>query len=263
MTRDDLTVLKNRFSTYCKSFYVSDPEDQKNISLKEEHTFHVCKNIVEIAVGLSLNDEKIFLAESIALFHDIGRFPQYTQYKTFRDSVSVNHGLLGAETLIEEKMLQDLSSNEQEIIVKSVKFHNAFSISKTMTKEIVFFLKLIRDADKLDIWRVFLGYYESPDEMKASAVGLGLPDLPEYSEEVVSCIFRKKIVSLSMLKTLNDFKLLQLSWIFDLNFEPTFRLLHGRDYINRLTAHLPQTAKINSISVFLHDYVKAKILSYS
>jgi hypothetical protein len=132
-----------------------------------------------------------------------------------------------------------------------------------MTKDIVFFLKLIRDADKLDIWRIFLEYYESPDEMKASAVGLGLPDLPEYSEEVVSCIFRKKIVSLSMLKTLNDFKLLQLSWIFDLNFEPTFRLLHERDYINRLTAHLPQTAKVNSISVFLHDYVKTKIPSYS
>jgi hypothetical protein len=261
MTRDDLTLLKKRFSTFCKSFYVSDAGYQKNISLKEEHTFHVCKNIVEIATCLSLNDEKILLAESIALFHDIGRFPQYARYKTFRDSLSVNHGLLGAETLIKEKILHDMPSDEQEIIVKSVKFHNAFSISKTMTKEIVFFLKLIRDADKLDIWRVFLEYYESPDEIKASAVGLGLPDFPEYSEEVVSCIFRKKIVLLSMMKTLNDFKLLQLSWIFDLNFEPTFRLLCGRNYVNRLTSHLPQTAKIRSVAVFLHDYIKTKIPS--
>ena len=103
MTRNDLNFFKKWFSDYCKSFYSSDIEDQKNIYLKEQHTFNVCKNIIEIAKGLSLSNDQIILAETVALFHDIGRFPQYAKYKTFRDSISVNHGLLGAQTLLGKK----------------------------------------------------------------------------------------------------------------------------------------------------------------
>ncbi len=261
MTQNNLTFFKQWFSEYCKSFYSSNIEDQKNISLKEEHTLHVCKNMVQIAQGLSLKEDQKLTAETVALFHDIGRFPQYVKYKTFRDNISVNHGVLGAETLIEKKILEKLAGEEQEIIIQAVKFHNAFSIPKKEKEDIVFFIKLIRDADKLDIWRVFLEYYESPSESKASAVGLGLPDLPEYSEDVLAGIYRKEIVSLLNVKTLNDFKLLQLSWIFDLNFMPSFQLLHERDYMQRIISHLPQTDGIQKASLLLKEHIKAKIPS--
>jgi hypothetical protein len=261
MTPDDLTFFKEWFSEYCRSFYSSDIEDQKNIFLKEEHTLHVCKNMVYIAQGLSLKEDQRLIAETVALFHDIGRFPQYAKYKTFRDNISVNHGALGAETLIEKKILEKLAGEEQEIIIQAVKFHNAFSIPKKEQENIVFFIKLIRDADKLDIWRVFLEYYESPSESKASAVGLGLPDLPEYSEDVLSGIYKKEIVSLQKVKTLNDFKLLQLSWIFDLNFMPSFQLLHERDYMQRIISHLPRTDGIQKASLLLKEHIKTTILS--
>ena len=259
MIQDDLYFFKKWFSDYCRSFYSSDIEDQKNISLKEEHTFFVCKNIILISQELSLSKEQIMLAEVVALFHDIGRFPQYAQYKTFRDSISVNHGLLGAETLRKENILKALPDSEQELIIQSVKFHNAFSVPKKEEKNIVFFIQLIRDADKLDIWRVFLEFYESPHESKASAVSLGLPDIPEYSEDVLSCIYRKEIVSLGRIKTLNDFKLLQLSWIFDLNFKPSFQLLVERDYIAKIISNLPKTDEIYNASVFLMEFVQRRV----
>lgn len=259
MTQDDLNFFKKWFSDYCKSFYSYNIEDQKNISLKEEHTFHVCKNIVTIAERLSLNNNQILLAETVALFHDIGRFPQYAKYKTFKDSISVNHGLLGSQTIIEEMVLQRVPDNEQKIIIQSVKFHNAFSVPKKEKEDIVFFIKLIRDADKLDIWRVFLEYYESPHENKASAVILGLPDIPEYSGSVISGIYKKKMISLSTVKTLNDFKLLQLSWIFDLNFIPSFQLLSERDYIDRIIANLPQTEEIRNASIVLKEFVQQRL----
>jgi hypothetical protein len=261
MTQDDLNFFKQWFSEYCRSFYSSDIEDQKNISLKEEHALYVCKNMVQITQGLSLKEDQRLIAETVALFHDIGRFPQYAKYKTFRDNISVNHGALGAETLIEKKILEKLAGEEQDIIIQAVKFHNAFSIPKKEKEDIIFFIKLIRDADKLDIWRVFLEYYESPSEGKASAVGLGLPDLPEYSEDVLAGIYKKEIVSLLKVKTLNDFKLLQLSWIFDLNFMPSFQLLHERDYMQRIIAHLPQTDGIQKASLLLKEHIKTKILS--
>src|SRR4030042_5753212 len=106
MTRNDLNFFKKWFSDYCQTFYVSDIEDQRNIYLKEQHTFNVCENITEIAKELSLSNDQIILSEAVALFHDIGRFPQYAKYKTFRDNISVNHGLLGGQILLEEKLLQ-------------------------------------------------------------------------------------------------------------------------------------------------------------
>jgi hypothetical protein len=259
MKHDDLIFFKQWFADYCKSFYTDNTEDQKNILLKEEHTFNVCGNMVGITGGLSLDEEKKLLAETIALFHDVGRFPQYARFKTFRDSDSVNHGVLGAETLREKKIVEELPEHEQEIILKAVKFHNAFSVPRNERDEIIFFIQLIRDADKLDIWRVFLDYYESPAEGKASAVGLGLPDVPEYTKKVVTVIYNKEIIRLVDLKTLNDFRLLQLSWIFDLNFIPSFQLLKERNYIERIAAYLPQTGEINNITAFLKIYVQMQL----
>jgi hypothetical protein len=259
MEKDDLILFKKWFSDYCKSFYSPDIEDQKNISLKEHHTERVCENIVEISKRLSLDGHKTMLAEAIALFHDIGRFPQYAQYKTFRDSISVNHGLLGAQTILKEGVLHVLPENEQELIIEAVKFHNAFSIPKKAHNDTTLFIKLIRDADKLDIWRVFIEYYESSDKKVAPAIMLGLPDIPEYSKDILSYLSLKKVVSLSQLRTMNDFKILQLSWLFDLNFTPSFQLFLEKNYLSRMTAHLPQTKEIQEIAHSLENFVNQRL----
>ena len=198
------------------------------------------------------------LAESVALFHDVGRFPQFAKYKTFRDSISVNHGLLGAETLVENNVLRSLLDDEQELIIESVKFHNAFSVPKKERSDINMFIKLIRDADKLDIWRVFLDYFKGPVEDKASAITLELEDTPAYSQEVLGHIFRREIAPLLQVKTVNDFKILQLSWAFDLNFRPSFKLLSERDYITELASHLPQTDDIRRAVELVKEFVRQK-----
>src|SRR5271169_1980812 len=201
MNSDDLCRFKRWFTGYCASFYTSQAEDQRNIVLKEEHTANVCANIVGIAREESLGESDTLIAETVALFHDVGRFPQYAKYKTFRDSVSVNHGELGSEVLAGAGILNNLPIHEQEIIITSVKFHNAFRMPALARGDIVTFLKLVRDADKLDIWRVFCEYYiqDSAKDMP-SAAGLGLPDPPEYSKEALACIFNKQLVPLAMLK---------------------------------------------------------------
>ena len=258
MKQDNLAFFKKWFSDYCKSFYSPDIEDQKNIHLKEQHTSDVRENIIRIADGLSLSNSMRILAEAIALFHDIGRFPQYAKYKTFRDSISVNHGLFGARILLEKKILQNLAESEQELIIQAVRFHNAFAVPRLEKKDIVFFIKLVRDADKLDIWRIFIEYYEGPRQDTASAIGLGLPDIPEYSGDILSCLYRKEVASLSKIKTFNDFKLLQLSWIYDLNFKPSFGLLSERDYIDRTVSKLPQTKEILNASLSLKEFVRRR-----
>jgi hypothetical protein len=259
MTGGDLQFFKDWFSEFCKSFHLDNEKEQRNITLKEEHTLHVCRNMLALAQGESLDTNELLLAETIALFHDLGRFPQYAQYRTYKDSISVNHGLLGANTLLEKKVLDRIPRLEQDIIVDVVKFHNAFTLADIVDDDKLRFLKLIRDADKLDIWRVFIEYYESPDKERPEAVSLGLPDVPSYSEDILPLICKRQVISFAKLKTLNDFKLLQLSWVLDLNFITSFLLLSERDCINRIAATLPQTNEILDTVACVSAYVREKL----
>ena len=260
MNRDDLILFKKWFPGYCASFYTSDEEDRRNLALKEEHTAHVCANILDIAREESLGAGDAMIAEAAALFHDLGRFPQYAKYKTFMDSLSVNHGELGARELAGTGILNNLPVREQEIIITAVKFHNAFKIPDLACRDAIIFLKLVRDADKLDIWRIFVEYYSNDNTKdRPSAVGLGFPDTPEYSGKVLACIFNKQLVSLAMLKTLNDFKLTKLSWVYDLNFRSSLRMAVEDNYVERVAAALPQTDEIRKAVEIVHGYIRRKL----
>jgi hypothetical protein len=259
MTGQDLHYFRQWFAEYVKSFYTPDEGDNRNIEMKETHSLHVCENILRIAGEERLDENRAMMAETIGLFHDVGRFPQYAVYGTFRDSISVNHGEFGARVLAENAVLSALPERERHIIMTAVKFHNAFRVPDLQDNETEFFLKMIRDADKLDIWRIFFEYYGKPEDERPSAAGIGLPDIPGYSPEVLERIFNKQLIPLTMLRTLNDFKLTQLSWMYDLNFAVSFTIITAEDYINRIACTLPQTEEIKRMVAFLHDYIKEKI----
>ena len=257
----DLLNLKHWFSNYCRTFYSPDGEDQKNIVLKELHTQQVSSNMRSIAGAVLHNRNKIIIAEAIGLLHDVGRFPQYARYKTFRDSISVNHGKLGAEVIEEENVLGRIPLNEQEVIIEAVRFHNAFAVPDGLDHETTFFLKMVRDADKLDIWRVFAEFYEKGTAERESAVGLGLPDRPEYSDSVLGCLAEKRLATLADLKTLNDFRIMQLTWVYDLNFPVSCRLASERGMIDRIISTLPQTEDIMPAVSGLKRYMSEKAAS--
>lgn len=259
MTQDDLLYFKSWFADYSRSFYSSDHEDQKNILLKVEHTDNVCRNIVRIAGGSSLKGDQVRLAETVALFHDLGRFSQYREYKTFRDDISTNHGLLGAKILSDEQVLQRLPGDERQLIIQAVKFHNAFAIPTVLDSNVVLFLKLVRDADKVDIFNVFIKYYESPEEERATATAFKVPDTPEYSAVMLSCITDKHVASYSDIRTENDFKLMKLSWVYDLHFTESLRLLQERNYIDSIINKLPQTREIQSAMAVLRENVSQRL----
>jgi hypothetical protein len=259
MNVNDLQRFKGWFESYTRSFSSGNEDDRENISLKVEHSYNVCRFIVPIAREETTDRALVLLAETVALFHDVGRFPQYAQYKTFRDSISVNHGKLGAGTLSEEKVLAGLPEEEREIILTAVRFHNAFSIPDLDNPVALFCLKLVRDADKIDIWRIFLEFYENGKDGLASAAGLGLPDIPEYSDEIVAAIHEKRTASLSSMKSLTDFILLQLSWIYDLNFKPSARILMEKGIIDRFLRFLPRTEDMIHVSRILGDYAREQL----
>jgi hypothetical protein len=259
MTENDLIFFKQWFQKFTRSFYSENEEDQRNIYNKIEHTDHVCRNIVSISESLSLTDNQMWIAETIALFHDIGRFPQYARYRTFRDGDSENHGLLGATTLTEDNVLHNLSEKERAMILDAVRFHGVLKIPSDLDSDTVLFLKLVRDADKVDIYRVFIEYYETPKELRASATAFGVPDTPDYSGKMLSSILEGRIASYSNIKTENDFKLMKLSWVYDMHFDESVRLLKDKNYIEKIIDKLPQTDEIKSAVGALNRYVGSRL----
>ena len=235
----DLHQLQQWFNRYVATFEDLDPEGVRNIHLKQEHTRQVVSCMEALAVGEGLDEADTLLACAVALLHDVGRFPQYRRWRTFRDSESDNHARLSVEVIRSEALLDHLSAEERLLIEEAVRFHNLLELPDQISSPTDRFIRLIRDADKLDIWRVFLEYYQLPEEERASAVGLGFPDLPEVTQACLTALAEGRIVKLDQARVLNDFKLLQISWVYDLNYATTRRLLLERGYLPKLAATLP------------------------
>jgi hypothetical protein len=258
MKVQQLEGFKLWFADYCRGFYTENEADNRNFSLKELHTHHVCENMKVLTDSLMLTHEEQTIAECIALFHDLGRFEQYRRYATFRDDISENHAALGMKVLKAEDVLSEIPEGERRTIFQAISLHNVFRIPATIGGRELLFTRLVRDADKLDIWRIFDEFYGQPEEKRASAAGLGFPDLPVCSREVMECIRRGEMVNLAMLESLNDFKLLQLSWVFDLSFRASFRLLKERNYIDGIAKNLPREGDVEEVTGLIRKFADQK-----
>jgi len=238
MEQSRLDAIRTWFDGYVQAFYDIDPEGLRNILLKVEHTHKVCQVMDLLAAGEGLSPENAPIAGAIALLHDVGRFPQYHRWRTFRDSDSDNHARLSVEVIREQQVLDGLDTNERLLIEEAVRFHNLLHLPEQVTSPTRLYMELIRDADKLDIWRVFLGECALPDEQRASAVNLGLPDLPGFSPACLTDLAEKRVVRLDECRVVNDIKLMLISWALELGFASSYRLLLERGYIPRLAATL-------------------------
>ena len=237
-----LPALKSWFDNYVGHFISDDPTVQKNFDLKAEHTRRVCEVSRDIGASLNVTAEDICLAEINALLHDIGRFAQYQQYRTFVDCRSENHAALGVKVLRAERTLEKLEPALAEMILKVVGYHNQLDLPSKEDERCLFFLKILRDADKVDIWHVVTEYYLRSGNNRNPALELDLPDEDRISDSAYEALMSGKRVRMSDLTTLNDFKLLQLGWIYDLNFPRTFQIVRERRYLEKIRQALPRNS---------------------
>lgn len=261
MTRNELDRLKEWFLNYASSFYTDDPAYNFAIKMKEDHTFRVCDTIIMIAEKLGLSGHDVMLAETMALFHDLGRFEQYRMYGTFRDMDSENHASLGLKEMAAHDVLHMCAKDEKKTIIKAISFHNTIKAPDTEPGRILFFIRLLRDADKLDIWTLFSDKIHENNGRLDKTISLGLPDEPGFSDVVISTLARKEIVRMEDLRTFNDFKLLQIGWVYDLNFAPSFEALLRLKIIEKISATLPVSEKITDAVNQAMAYSKSIISS--
>jgi hypothetical protein len=258
LSREELARLRGWFERYVRSFYTGDPAARQVLTLKERHSLRVCREILEIGSKFALGKDHLMVAEAMALLHDIGRFEQYTRHHTFSDGKSEDHASLGISILRREHALSALAENTRDLILKAVSYHNRLTIPEDEDPDCIFFCRLLRDADKLDIFALFAAYYQGSSDERNAAVELDLPDTPHISEDVLADLEQGNMVRMRQLKQLNDFKLLQLAWVYDVNFQPTFQMIYERGYLESIRAALPASERIDRIYSRLISYLETR-----
>jgi len=258
MNHQTLTQLKGFFLAYADK-YIQGSHDPEPLILKKEHTLRVCSEILALGKALCLDEDKMMLAETMALFHDLGRFRQYETYKTFLDQQSENHARLSLREMDAHGVLDSLTLREATLIKKAIGFHNVARIPRQGDGDMLFFIRLLRDADKLDIWRVVIENYTHPRPGSQQAINLGFADDPGVSHDVIDAIMAETFVKSAAIKRLNDLKLMQISWVFDLNFSPSIQWVKSRRYIEKIAACLPDTPRVTTAMAQVYHYMNTRV----
>ena len=129
-----------------------------------------------------------------------------------------------------------------------------------LDEDVLLFSQLIRDADKIDIYYVIAQYYkkyeENPEGFKLE---IELPDSPAVTAKVIEDLIAGRCIDYRDLKSWNDMKLCQLSWVYDVNFVPTLKRIKERGYIEMIVGFLPKTAEIRNAADTVQNYIERRI----
>lgn len=251
--------LKIRMAAYIKSFYSADPEIQIGIKTKEEHTGFVTRHARDLAAALGLCEHDVNLAEIIGLLHDIGRFHQYTIYKTFNDSKSEDHGDLAVKYLREMNYLEDLSAADRELVLFAIQNHNKRFIAPTEDERKILFAKIARDADKLDIYRV-LNPFLSGEKKREVANFMQVDPSDTISPDFIRHFQNGEQANYNEIHTQGDRRVVRLLWIYDIYFGWTMRQIVSAGYIDRIIDELGRhhTGELQEGIDRLHRFVADK-----
>lgn len=263
---DEILKTAHRWmDEYIKSFYCDDKDIMFGIQIKEKHTGYVTANARELALHLKLNRHDVQLAELTGLLHDVGRFRQWQLYKTFVDAKSEDHGDLGVRTIQELPFYELLREEDREILLFAIQNHNKREIASVESPRRLLFARMIRDADKLDIFRVLAPYLlEAKVSENASTVIKNFMKGPNgdavdargvFAPGFLERFVNGQQVDYTMIRTTEDRKLVRLMWVYDVNFAWTLRRIRDKGYIDAIIEHLPKLPQVELGVSRLKKYV--------
>ena len=257
----DLLKARNAFKVFINQY-----ENKSHVSfnLKVIHTYKVSENAKMIAINLDLNTEDIELAELIGILHDIGRFDEIITTGEC-NSMKFDHAKHASKILFEDNHIRDfIDDNKYDYIIKkSIENHNCFRIEEGLDEKVLLHCKVLRDADKLDIFRV-----KKEAELKGSYPRRvnKLEDIEEslISDKIYEAVLKEECVLNSDRKYPLDYLVSNMAYVFDLNFIMSFKILKNKNYLNdiidRFNYKNPITKnRMEEIKKIFNNFIDRKI----
>ena len=257
----DILKAEIAFKEYLKNYDVSDPK----IALKITHTYEVLNSAKYIAKKLNLNKEDYDLACLIALLHDIGRFEQLKEYDSYDDTLGMNHAEFGIKLLFEENYIRKFVEEKDfdEIIYKAIENHNKYKVDfNDFTDREIMHAKIIRDADKLDNFRVkekesFVALFE--EGMNEDKVGK-----QDITDKIYKTFENHSLILSSDRVTYMDHWVSFIAFIFDMNYDASLEFIKDKNYIDILVDRIDYSnedtkMKMENIRKISNDYILSRI----
>lgn len=238
--------LADWFAAYARSFYQADADIQEHIALKEDHTRRVALHCRSLARYLQLPPRTVHLAEWVGMLHDVGRFRQYSEYRTFRDPESIDHALLAVTIIEEERLITGLEPAEQEAVLFAVRQHNVKSLPPAPSALAETLALIIRDADKLDIYPIMAEWLQPP---------LGVP----LSETIIADILAGRRSNYTAMRSRDDHKLIRLGWVYDITYAWTLRRIIDGGYLAEIVRYLPDTPAVQAVWQHIDAYCQTRL----
>lgn len=211
-------------------------QTMNGVQLKYVHSLRVSALCEEIADSLRMSVADRDIAWLIGVLHDIGRFEQLRTYHTFVDYRSIDHAKYGAKYLFDDGHITDFLADRKndEVIFLAISQHNAYELRNDLTPRQRLFCQIIRDADKLDIFRVYVMYMQQGIPIWHT----GETDLKtqSVSQAVLEQVRKRKLVRTQDKKSDIDFYVGALCFYFDLNYPRSRQLAWEQGYYSKLVS---------------------------
>ncbi len=221
----NLEKAKKEFLRFTENYDLQN----KDILRKQKHSLRVMEISKQISNELKLNEEEIQISALIGLLHDIARFEQRKLYETFHDTKSFDHGDYG-EKILEKDIRKYIETNQYDKIIKTaVRNHNKFKIEDGLSEKENLFSKIIRDADKLDIFYEAVEMFWKGKEKQIEETVILDKVIEQFKKRLT--IKREDIEQGK--NTINNVISI-IAFIYDMNFKPSFEILKKENYINRI-----------------------------
>lgn len=231
-----------------KKHYENYDIEETAIKRKYYHSLRVMDLSILIAKYLGLNNKDITLASFIGLLHDYARFEQWTKYKTYSDKDSIDHGDLAVKRLFEDNEIinYDLDVNDYEIVYNAIKYHNKIAIPYSLDNRIKLFCKIIRDADKLDI------FYLRTNKSFVKEGG-------DISLKIENDFFNEQSINKMDVMSYNDEIISVLAMIYDLNFDYSYEYLDKSQLIWKMYSVLEDKKRFEKYFDYIDKYIKRRM----
>lgn len=235
------------FDEYVFKYDMNDPD----INYKYYHSYRVMDTMELLATELKLSDKDIHLAKVIGLLHDIGRFEQDKLYNSFKDG-KFDHGNYGVEVLNQTHLLDNFNIDKEdyEVVYKAIKNHNKFKIEEGLNERELFFAKLIRDGDKLDIL-----YVLGEDKFKE----ILHQDEEEISKKLEKSFYNNKPGNIKDVMSKNDSLIITFGYIYDINFKESYEIIYKEQYYSKIYERIKRKDIFKPYIEYTTKYIKERI----
>ena len=241
--QDRLEALRRLYDGYVDTYRLEDGTLPRMMQLKRAHTGFVVKNAETIADRESFTPLERETALAAALLHDTGRYEQLKRYNTFRDSESVDHAVFSHDIVKASGWLEKVGVSRPDAVLAAVLYHNRRDLPEGLDQVTLTASQTVRDADKLDIFRVLQNEIDNTDWRNDSRAFWNLAVSEPPNPEVVACIEARRPVDYQAIKSLSDFVLIQVGWMISGLYYRTSRrlcaarghLAYRRNFLHQLT----------------------------